>query len=301
MIGLICDHDSLVLAGRMVQAGYKPLRLTPAQLLEDRPERVIAWVVDCIDSSPVADAMESIEEQVLVLSNRPDPSAPVEYHGWCERIVNTLDRWSADHWHASNNRTNTSPGDYAAVQAVWIIAGSTGGIPAAAEFFGAFTHVPPVAFVYAQHIGPHNQNMLTTVGHSNPGLRCTLALGRHWLNPGHVLIVPAACRLKFSRGGEVFSVRDDWGNRETPNIDGLMLTMSGLNPSPAGAIVFSGNGSDGAGGARALATMGTRIWAQNPETAVAPSMPRSVIATGMVERSAEPGALAAEFMKLYPR
>jgi chemotaxis response regulator CheB len=223
-----------------------------------------------------------------------------EYENWCTRIVHTLDKWSANYWHASSVQTLSVPGASADVEAVWVIAGSTGGVGAAAEFFSALTHVPPVAFIYAQHIHANQQSMLTAVGHSNADLVFSLAVGRHWLNPGHVLIVPAACRLEFSNQGEVFSIRDNWGTEETPNIDRLMMTMSGMRPSPAGAIILSGAGSDGTEGLRALHAVGTRIWAQDPATAVSPSMPQSAVSQGLVSQCANPRVLAAEFMRLYP-
>ena len=299
-IGIICDHKSLQLAGRIIGAGYRIARVSPDQLQAEDLLAPDAWVVDCADNSSVSEAMAWIEQEVVVLSNRPDPTAVHEYENWCTRIVHTLDKWSADYWHASSAHTQSEPGAYAGVEAVWVIAGSTGGVGAAAEFFNALSYVPPVAFIYAQHIHANQQSMLTAVGHSNPDLVCALAVGRHWLNPGHVLIVPAACRLEFSNQGEVFSIRDNWGTEETPNIDRLMMTMSGMRPSPAGAIILSGAGSDGTEGLRALHAVGTKIWAQDPESAVSPSMPRSAVAQGLVSQCAGPRALAAEFMNLYP-
>ena len=299
-IGIICDHSSQVLAGRIIGAGYRIVRVSPEKLIPGELADTAAWVVDCADNSPVADAMAWIEQEVLVLSNRPDPSQQLEYRSWCDRIIHTLDKWSADFWHASSVQTESVPEAYAEVKAVWVMAGSTGGVNAVSEFFSAFTHVPPVAFVYAQHIRANQQSMLTAVGHSNPKLCCSLAVGRHWLNPGHVLIVPAACRLEFSKQGQVVSVRDHWGTSETPNIDQLMLTMSGMSPSPAGAVIFSGAGKDGSEGLRALQAVGTRIWAQDPSSAVSPSMPQNAIDLGLVAYSATPRELATEFMRLYP-
>ena len=299
-IGIICDHRSLVLAGRLIGAGYRIVRISPEDLMPGKMAVTDAWVVDCTDNAPVADAMAWIEQEVVVLSNRPDPSTLQEYRDWCDRIVHTLDKRSADFWHASNAQTASVPEAYAQVEAVWVIAGSTGGVNAVSEFLNAFTHVPPVAFVYAQHIRANQQSMLTAVGHANPDLHYSLAVGRHWLNPGHVLIVPAACRLEFSKQGQVVSIRDQWGTSETPSIDHLMMTMSGMSPSPAGAIIFSGAGSDGSAGLRALQAIGTRIWAQDPATAVSPSMPQSALDLGLVAHSAGPTGLAAEFMRLYP-
>ena len=300
LIGIICDDRFSLLAGRIKAAGYRIVRLLPEKLIPGEIPSVNVWVVDCSDDADVAEAMAWIEPRVLALSNRPDPSRPHDYRQWCERIIRTLDKWTADIWHQHSGRKASSSSAFADVEAVWVLAASTGGVSAVSEFFRAFTHIPRVAFVYAQHIHANQQQLLTAIGHANRGLVCSLAVGRHWLNPGHVLIVPAACRLKFSRHGDVFSVRDQWGTAETPNINQLMMTMSGLKPSPAGAIIFSGAGRDGCEGLRALQAVGTRIWAQDPGGADAPSMPQAAIDAELTSVVASPRDLAAEFMAIYP-
>ncbi|WP_279244407.1 chemotaxis protein CheB [Candidatus Litorirhabdus singularis] len=274
--------------------------ILPRQLVAGKLPTVAAWVIDCGESNQVSDAMQWIEPQVLALSNRPKPGPSADYLHWCRRIANTLERWTADFWHASNDSVTTDPGRFPEVEAVWVIAGSTGGVPAAARFFASFTHVPPVAFIYAQHIHADQERYLTAVAHANQDLRCSMARGRNWFNPGHILIAPAACKLRFSSHGEVFSVRDEWGTAETPNIDELLLTMSGLRPAPAGALLLSGTGKDGCRGLHSLHAVGSRVWVQSPASAVAPSMPESAIAANIVQHQGTPEELAADFMSLYP-
>jgi chemotaxis response regulator CheB len=152
----------------------------------------------------------------------------------------------------------------------------------------------------AQHIHPAQQTSLLAIGHANRGINCSLALGRHWLNPGHLLIVPASCRLKFSRQGELFSTRESWEGPETPGIDQLMLAMSGMRPAPSGAIIFSGAGKDGHIGLGALAAVGSQIWVQQPGSCEAPSMPQAAIDTGLSCVADTPEGLASRFMALYP-
>jgi chemotaxis response regulator CheB len=106
--------------------------------------------------------------------------------------------------------------------------------------------------------------------------------------------------LRFTNWGEVFSTREPWETRETPHINQVMMAMSGLQPAPAGAIMFSGTGTDGCAGLRALQAVGTTVWAQDPETAVAPSMPQSAIDAGLVSRTGSPLDLATALLELYP-
>jgi len=299
-IGVICDHSTSVLAGRIRGAGYRIVTVRPADLNPDSVPKVDAWVIDCGDNEEAADAMEWLEPRVLALSNRPDLDDLEAYRNWCDRIIRTLDKWNADFWHAASIGSATSPDAVASVRGVWILAGSTGGVNAISEFLGALRHIPPVAFIYAQHMKANQQKLLTAIGHANRQLVCSMAVGRHWLNPGHLLIVPAANQLAFTSRGEVYSLRDGWETPETPSIDQLMMTMSGMKTAPTGAIQFSGAGRDGVEGLKALSGVGTRIWAQDPASAAAPSMPESVIEAGLASLTGSPLELAAKFMALYP-
>ena len=300
VIGIICEQSTSVLAGRVRAAGYKAIRVSPAQLVPDELPPVDAWVVDCPDNSDVADAMAWIETRGVALSNRPDLSDLAEYRTWCDRIIRTLDKWNASFWQGTSEQSGSTSQAFADVKAVWVLAASAGGVPAVSEFFTALTHIPPIAFIYAQHIQADQQELLEAIGHVNRDLPCALAIGRHWLNPGQVLIVPATCQLRFSKQGEVFSTREAWESRETPHIDQVMMAMSGLQPAPRGAIIFSGTGQDGCEGLRALQAVGTKVWAQDPDTAVAPSMPQSAIDAGLVSKTGSPGELAAALLELYP-
>ena len=301
LIGVISDHSTSVLAGRIRAAGYRTIRVAPDKLIPGQTPPVDAWVIDCDDDSEVADAMEWIEQPVLALSNRPDLSDLAEFRGWCERIIKSLDKTTAGMRNANESEpVRSRPEAYNDVQAVWVLAGSTGGVSAVSDFLEAFTHVPPVAFVYAQHIQQDQQDMLKAVAHASGEIICDMALGRHWLNPGHLLIVPATRQLKFSSQGEVLSTRESWPSSETPNISQLILAMTGLQPSPAGAIIFSGAGVDGAEGLRALKNFGAQIWAQEPTSCAAPSMPQAAIDRGPTSRTGSPLELAAAFMELYP-
>lgn len=281
-------------------AGYATVRIEPAKLIQGALPEVHVWVLDCDDDSKVEDAIEWLEPEILALSNRPAPADEPNYRPWCDKIMRTLDKWTANVRHPASDKTASSSHGYAGVEAVWILAASNGGIGAVSEFLWALSPVPPVAFVYAQHIEPAQQSMVEAVGRANRKLSCTLAMGRHWLNPGQVLIAPAACKIQFSKQGEVFSLRDPWRAPKKPHIDQLMMDMSGLMPPPAGAIVFSGSGKDGLEGLRALKAVGTRVWAQDPQTADDPSMPHHAITLGLTSQTGSPQDLAEKLLKLYP-
>lgn len=297
LIGIICDHNSPVLAGDVRRAGYRVLRVMAEDLQPHSAATVDAWVIDCVNSAAVADATLWLEPRVLAISNRPDPADLRAYRRWCERIIGVLERWTANQRLNRSEQEPSRPAAFADVKAVWVLAGSTGAFHAVETFLASFSTAPPIAFILALHIDPAQESTLTAIGGANPAIRCEIALGRHWLNPAQLLIVPASCQLAFKRQGEVYSTRMPWSTPETPSIDGLMLALSGIRPE--GAIMFSGAGKDGCEGMAALAALGTTIWVQDPGTCAAPSMPESVIARKIATTVAAPEGLAAQLQALY--
>jgi chemotaxis response regulator CheB len=298
-IGLICDHHSAVLAGRIERAGYKTVRLEIGRLNKGGLPDVSTWVLDCVDIDTAADAIAEQDIQLLTLSNRPLHSDASNYHHWCDRIIQTLDKWHSEQWQEDKQSQLTCADEYSAVAGVWLLVGSAGATEAIVQFFNRLDPLPPLAFIYAQHINPEQQGMLKTVVRSNPELVGSLIVGRHWLNPGHVYIVPAGCQIKMTSHGEIFSSRQPWVGPETPDFNQLMAMLSGLQQPLAGVIMFSGAGEDGVVGLQALAARGSRIWVQQPDTAAVPSMPLRALESAVVQKQGSPQQLAREIIELY--
>ena len=299
VIGLICDHTSAVLEGLINGSGYRTIRQQADQITPDSLPEVDVWVVDCDDSDQVAHTVHWLDAPVLAISNRPHPGDLLPYNQWCSRIIAALEKWTGHIRREDGLVSASSAQAWHRVRGVWVLTGSTGAGTAMRRFLGALPQVPPLAFVYAQHVHQSQESTLTMVGRANSALNCYLGLGRHWLNPGHVLVVPATSQLRFGRYGEVFSTREPWQSPETPKIDEVLLAMCGMQPAPAGVIVFSGAGNDGCRGLDALSEVGTRIWAQDPETCEAPSMPQSAIDAGLTSLVASPEGLARFLVARY--
>jgi chemotaxis response regulator CheB len=301
-IGVVCDASFSVLAGRIKGAGYRIARVSPAMLASGSRPAVDAWAVDCEDTDAVADAMSVIDSPVVALSNRPAVEDREAYRAWADRIIRSLDRLTADAWQTRGIQRSSNPGHFAMVQGIWLLAGSDGADIAVKEFFEAMPWLPPVAFLYAQHVDCRDQLALANrIDRSNRYLQCNVALGRHWFNPRQLLVVPADRRLRFGSQGEVFSHRERWEGRFDPHIDTLMMSMTGLKPAPTGAIMLSGASTDGLMGARALFARGTPIWAQDPATAAEPGMPKWIDKLRLASRVGSPAELARAFLAEYPQ
>ena len=299
LIGIICDASFSALAGRVKSAGYRIARVSPEMVVPGNLPPVDTWVVDCRDTDLIAEALAWIETPVVALSNRPEPADRDAYRCWSDRIVKTLDKWTADARHSKYRATRSSATAWSDVEGIWILAGAAGADDAVEEFLAHLPWVPPVAMVYAQHSKGGQTGLVEKLTTANSHVNCSLALGRHWLNPGQLLVTPNCTRIGFTAHGEVYSQREGWGTEECPDIDALILEMMGLHPGPTGVILFSGDCGDGLRGSVALQRMGARVWSQSQESAVAPGLPRAAKQLRLSENVGTPAELAADLAGLY--
>lgn len=63
------------------------------------------------------------------------------------------------------------------------------------------------------------------------------------------------------------------------------------------AIVLTGSDGDGADGCQSVAAASGTVIVQDPKTAYAPAMPRSAIATGVVDAAIPPDRIADEIVR----
>ena len=299
LIGVICDASFSPLAGRIKGAGYRIARVSPQMVVPGSLPPVDVWVLDCYDTDLIADALAWIETPVVALSNRPAPSDRDAFREWAQRILKTLDKWTADRRHGQAMETRSVATSWGDVEGIWVLAGSAGTDDAVAEFLESLPFVPPVAMVYAQHSERIQTRVVEKLSGANKQVQCSLALGRHWLNPGHLLVTPNSCRIGFSNHGEVYSLREPWGSQECPNIDQLVMELMGLRPGPCGMILFSGESGDGLKGAMALRQNGARVWVQNPDSTAFPGLPKAAGKLGLAANAGTPAELAADFAGLY--
>jgi two-component system, chemotaxis family, protein-glutamate methylesterase/glutaminase len=116
--------------------------------------------------------------------------------------------------------------------------------------------------------------------------RCELPIcepeDRTPLEPGRVYLAPAGYHLLVDREVFFLSVDPPVSNAR-PSIDVLFDSLAAAHGEHCTAIMLTGASDDGAEGARAIKRAGGRVFVQNPETAHAPTAPRSVLAQTEVD------------------
>ncbi|MFP4079817.1 MAG: chemotaxis protein CheB [Ectothiorhodospira sp.] len=171
------------------------------------------------------------------------------------------------------------------------VGASAGGLEALEQFFEAMPEGTGAAFVVVQHLSPDHKSLMGNL------------LSRHTRMPVRTVEDAMAIRaetLHLIPPGNLMTVADgqlrlspkDPGVLSLP-IDLFFSSLAKEYGDRAIGVILSGTGSDGARGAVAINDAGGLLLAQEPETAKFDGMPRSIIATGLVDEVLPPEALGA--------
>jgi len=177
------------------------------------------------------------------------------------------------------------------------IGASAGGLNAFQSFFGA---MPPddttgMAFVVVQHLAPDHKSLLVDLIQRHTRMQVHEAADGTSLQPNCTYIIPPNHDLTLV-GGALRLHRH--GTQRTPHltVDHFFSSLAAAQRDKAIGIVMSGAGSDGTLGVREIKGEGGLTIAQAPETTDYDSMPRSAIATGMVDYVLAPGDMPARLL-----
>lgn len=297
-IGLVLEGDARhALVAALSRAGYEVEVASSEARLAALLQRngIDAWIFDA-RSEGVLEMLLPTGCYLLPADNIPASSDRKGVTDWAASLLIQLDL-------ALTISSSATPAGglsrWKEVRAVWLIAGSAGATSAVQAFFDGFDEPPPVAFIYAQHLDPGQQHQLQSFTLSNKCFSLTLAEGAQVLEPGRIVMVSPQRKVVLNKFGHIAGIRSDWAAAHTPDINELLIILTAARlPSP-GVIVFSGMGNDGAEALPVFDAGGGIIWAQSPETAIAPGMPQAAINTGLVQRTGDPQSLARALTNLY--
>jgi two-component system CheB/CheR fusion protein len=159
---------------------------------------------------------------------------------------------------------------------------SAGGLEAFQKFFTAMAPTAGMAFVLAQHLDPRHVTLMPELLGRTTTMPVEQVKDETPVQPNHVYVIPPNAVLTIEGG--VLRVRTPAPERgmRMP-IDSLFHSLAEDQGSNAVCILFSGAGSDGTLGLRAVKEHGGMAMAQSPESAKHDSILRSAIATGLVD------------------
>ncbi len=174
-----------------------------------------------------------------------------------------------------------SAGIHAVIPVVGI-GGSAGSLEAFKTFFTNMPVDSGAAFVVIQHLAPTHESLLAELLAQHTRMRVTQACNASPMEPNCVYVIPPNQYLDI-REGVLYLVEPARNDRIRMPIDFFFRSLAEDRREGAICILFSGAGSDGTLGVRVIRGAGGLAIAQDPQTAQFSDMPRSAVATGLVD------------------
>ncbi len=173
------------------------------------------------------------------------------------------------------------------------IGASAGGLAAFETFFSGMPEDtdPGMAFVLVQHLAPDHKSILAELIRRYTRMQVFEVKDNMIIEPNCAYIIPPGYDMALHNGAlHLFEPFAPHGLRLP--IDFFFRSLAQDQCDRAIAIVLSGNGSDGTMGVRAIKGGGGMVMVQTLESAEYDGMPRSVIATGLVDYELPPAEMA---------
>ncbi|RYY01624.1 MAG: chemotaxis protein CheR [Gammaproteobacteria bacterium] len=223
----------------------------------------------------------------MTFSKNDEKQSPVD------SLVNGSARKDANPSEAINESSTNNPVNFPIVG----IGASAGGLAAFEAFFsGMPTDVEPgMAFVLVQHLAPDHHSLLTELVRRYTRMKVFEVEDGVEVQINCIYIIPPNRDMAFLNGSlHLLEPSAPRGHRLP--IDFLFDSLAHDQHERAIGIVLSGTGSDGTQGVRSIKSEGGMVIAQTPNTSEFDGMPRSAIATGLVDLELNPADMPAQLM-----
>ena len=177
------------------------------------------------------------------------------------------------------------------------IGASAGGLAAFEAFFSGMPvdTDPGMAFVIVQHLAPDHKSILSELIRRYTRMQVFEVEDGMKVKANCAYIIPPNRDMAFLNGAlQLLEPASPRGQRLP--IDFLFKSLAQDQQERAIGIVLSGTGSDGTIGIRAIKAAGGMAMAQKPESTEYDGMPRSAIATGLIDYELKPADMPAQLI-----
>jgi len=162
------------------------------------------------------------------------------------------------------------------------LGGSAGGIAALQEFFAAMPVDSGMAFVVVLHLSPTHESTLAEMFQRWTAMPVIAATDGVAVEQNRVYVIPPG-KFLASANGHLRLTEAEAHPGKRVAVDYFFRTLAETHGAQSLAVVLSGAGGDGALGLKRIKELGGLTIAQDPDEAQHPDMPRSAIATGVVD------------------
>ncbi len=177
------------------------------------------------------------------------------------------------------------------------IGASAGGLAAFESFFSTMPadSSPGIAFVLVQHLARDHKSILAELIRRRTLMQVFEVEDGMVVQPNCAYIIPPNRDMELVNGA-LRLLEPTLARGIRLPIDFFFRSLAQDQHEHAICIVLSGTGSDGALGVRAVKGEGGMVMVQTPETTEFDGMPRSAIATGMVDYVLPPHEMSAKLL-----
>jgi two-component system, chemotaxis family, CheB/CheR fusion protein len=177
------------------------------------------------------------------------------------------------------------------------IGASAGGLAAFEAFFSGMPAGtdPGMAFVLVQHLDPDHKSILSDLIRRYTSMQVYEVTDGIKVRPNCTYIIPPGRDMAFL-GGTLQLLEPGAPRGQRLPIDFFFRSLANDLHERAICIVLSGTGSDGSQGVRTVKSEGGMAMTQDPESTSYDGMPRSAIATGLVDYVLAPAEMPAQLM-----
>jgi two-component system CheB/CheR fusion protein len=198
-----------------------------------------------------------------------------------EEQLHTIERTSISEHPTSDADSKKSPTEDFTIVG---IGASAGGLAAFEAFFSAIPDgtEPGMAFVLVQHLDPNHESILTDLIGRYTRMPVYEVKDGMVVQPNCVYVIPPNRDMTLEYGTLQLQEPAEPHGHRLP-IDLFFRSLALSKQEQAIGIILSGTGSDGTLGVRAIKAEGGMVMAQSPESGEYDGMPRSAIATGLVD------------------
>lgn len=174
------------------------------------------------------------------------------------------------------------------------IGASAGGLGALESFFRACSADSGAAFVVVQHLSPDHKSMMASLLARHTTMPVVTVENDMQIAANHVYLIPPGSVMHVSDARLRLSPKNPRGL--TLPIDIFLHSLATVYGRHAVGVILSGTGTDGSRGVVSINAAGGFVMVQDPETSAFDGMPRSAIATGVVDAVLEAEALPVRLL-----
>ncbi len=177
------------------------------------------------------------------------------------------------------------------------IGASAGGLDAISRLLGTLGNATHMGFVVIQHLAEKHASHLAEILSRVTPMKVLEVTADVRLRPNRIYVIPPGFDLSLD--GKVLRLTPRKESKALHLcVDSFFESLARSLKSNAIGVVLTGAGTDGTSGLKAIKAEGGITFAQDPKTARFDSMPRSAIASGVVDAILTPEEIGMELLRI---